>query len=889
MRWFHQWAMRIRMLFRRGGQVARLDDELRFHLDRLIAENLAAGMSAEEARTAALRAFGNPALVRDQARATWGLAGLEVVWRELGYGARTLWRSPGFSLTAAAVMALCIGAATSLYTIVRSVLAKPLPFRDPDSLVMISEHFRASALNGEMSLYNTTSTGDFYDWRSQTHGFADMAAWRFRQFNLSGERGELPEAVRAAAATWNFFGLLGVQPVYGRPFTEDEDRPEGNAVLLTWSLFLRRFGGNPAIVGREIHLDSRQFVVVGVLPSEFTYPDATVQLWVPYASGATEQYLHYHAWHQSRVIARLHPDVSLADAMSQVEAVQYRLHLEYPTAAVAEDVLPRTLADAMSQNVRKPLLLLLCAVGCMLFIGCLNVANLLVARGAARQREVAIRSALGARRLTLVREQLTESLLICAAGGTAGVLLSLIATRWLVHAWRQLPRAEAVHVDAGVLCIACALIFAAALLAGLLPAVVSTGKAALEGMQTSARTAGAHVGRTALRKTLLTVEIAVTVVLLIVSGLLLKSFARMRRGDIGIAADHLLTLGYALPAQKYRTAEQEWNFSQALLDRLRALPGVRSVALASALPGAGWVEDDIFSIVEHPPIRPGDALPDAMDRSADPGYFAALGIPLVRGRFFTSGDRGERGNKAIVNEQLARQYFPGEDPIGKHVHIAHPAGSAGIYEIVGVVGDTLWQAGQPVKATLYFPLFCGVHGSDLTLAIRTEGGPLAFAATAQKQIAALDPELPVSRVLTLDQIVGESVTGASFTASLVFAFAILSLALASVGLYGVLSYLSTQRRTEIGIRIALGAQRGRVLRTMLLDGVEPAALGLVLGFAGSAAVVRLLGSMLYRTRPTDPAVYVAVASTLMLVAGLACIVPAWRASRLDPIQVLRTE
>jgi putative ABC transport system permease protein len=889
MRWLAKLQMRVRMLFGRRAADTQLSDELQFHLDHQIAENIAAGMSAEEARYVALRAFGNPALLREQTRATWSWNRLAAWVHDLRYGFRTLRRTPGFSLIAIAVMVLCIGAATSLFTIVRSVLLKPLPFRDPSSLVMVYEHFRGDWASVGSFNYNVVSPADYYDWRAQTNGFQDMAAWRWWQFNLTGERGELPEVITASAGTWDLFPLLGVQPAFGRTFNQSEDRPASNVVMLTWSIFERRFAGDSSIVGRQIHLDGKPCTVVGILPKDFSYPDNKVQVWVPYQAVSTPEELRHHDWHQTHVIARLRPGVSLASAVSQVEAVQFHLHMQYLNDPVAEDAVSRSMIDDIAKDVKKPLIVLMCAVACMLFIGCLNVANLLVARGAARQKEVAIRSALGAQRLTLIREQLTESLLICFAGGAAGVLLSLAATQWLAHAWKDLPTAQGVHMDGVVLAFACALIFVAALLAGLLPAISSTGKKVFTVLQASSRTMGGSLSRAALRKTLLTVEIAVTVVLLIAAGLLLKSFVRLRTTDLGCDSNNLLTMSYTLPQQKYDTPQKVNSFNQSLLERLRSIPGVRAVAIGSTLPGDSWGGDDVFTIPEHPPIKPGAELPDALNRLADPGYFAALRIPLLQGRVFTNQDRDDRSHKVIISNQLARQYFPGENPIGRHL-LAPARDSAG-YEIIGVVGDTLYQVGQPVKATMYFPLFSGNtrNSFGFSLAVRTATDPLVMSIPVQKQIAALDSELPVSDVLTMDQIVGQSVGNESLSSTLVLAFAVLSLLLASVGLYGVLSYLVTQRRTEIGIRIALGAQRDQVLRLALLDGLTPAILGLVFGLAASAAAVRLIRSMLYATQPLEPIVFAGVAAMLLLVAIAACMIPAWRASRLDPMQALRTE
>ncbi|HEY1579385.1 MAG TPA: ABC transporter permease [Terracidiphilus sp.] len=882
--------------FRRRNADAELQAEMDVFLDEETAENIARGMTPEEARRQARIKFGNSQKVRESLWTQNSAPVFGNFGRDLKYAIRTLSRTPGFSLIAVAVVALCLGAATSLFTIMRSVLLRPLPFRDPERLVIVHEHFRGAWANtpGEYS-YNPVAPADFYDWRSKTHGFEDMAVMRFEGHNLTGERGELPESVRAAAGSWNLFQLLGVQPAFGRPFTEAEDQRGSTVVMLSWSVFQRRFSGDATIVGRQIHLDGKPYTVVGVLPSWFTYPDAGIQLWVPYKANTGADFLQHHDYHQSQVVARMRPDVSLANAMAQVEAVQYQLHLQYPHDPVAEDAVPRSLNEDLAGDVKKPLNVMLGAVGCMLLIGCLNVANLLVARGAARQKEVAIRSALGAQRGILIREQLTESLLICGVGGVSGILLSLAVTEWLAKAWKDLPTAQGIHVDGTVIAFASVLIFAAALIAGLLPALSTTGKSMMKALQTSARTGASSVSRTAIRKSLLTAEIAITVILLVAAGLLVKSFMRLRSADVGCITQNMLTLQYDLPDKKYDKPEKVNAFNEALLQRVRSIPGVRAAALGNTFPGAGYWGDDVFSVKEHPPVVAGQDIPDALMRFADPGYFSALGIPLVSGRFFTNDDRVAQSYKVIVSRQLVRQYFPNDYPIGKHLRVpahAQPGAPNAIdYEIVGIVGDTLFQVGKEAKATMYFPILEGDQ-SGLALAVYTVGDPLQLSVPVQKQIASLDPELPVSDVLTLEQVIGESLVNASLSAKLVLSFAILSLLLASVGLYGVLSYLATQRTTELGIRMALGAQRDHVLRLMLMDGLRPALFGLGLGLVASYAGTRIfqsMQSMLFGTKPLDPAVLGGVVATLLFVALFACFVPAWRASHVDPMQALRIE
>jgi predicted permease len=879
--------------FRRKRSDAELQDEIETFLTEETADNEARGMSPGEARRQARVKLGNPQRVRESLWTQNSPLLVTHVGHDVKYAFRTLSRTPAFSIIAVAVMALCIGAATSLFTVVRSVLLRPLPFRDPGRLMMMYEHRRGVEANTPDFNYTPVAPADYYDWRSKTQGFEDMAILRYAGFNLTGVRGELPESVRAAACSWNFFPLLGVKPALGRTFAESVDRPESTVVMLTWSVFQRRFAGDPAIVGSQIHLDGRPIAVVGVLPSWFSYPDAGIQLWVPYQAGASPEFLQHHDFHQSQVIARLRPNVSLASALAQVSAVQYRLHLQYPHDPVSEDVAPRSLNEDLAGNVKKPLNLMMSAVCCMLLIGCLNVSNLLVARGAARQKEVAIRSALGAQRATLIREQLTESILICAAGGLGGILLSVLATRLLARAWRDLPTAQGIYIDRPVIAFACALMFAAVLVAGLLPALSTTGKAMMKALQTSARTGASSVSRTALRKSLLTAEIGITVVLLVAAGLLLKSFSRLRSADVGCITQNVLTLQYSLPQKKYDTPEKVNAFNEALLESTKSMPGVRAAALGNTVPGAGYWGDFIFTVKEHPPLQPGEDLPDALSRWADPGYFNAFGIPLVNGRFFTEDDRGVRADKVIVSRRLVQQYFPGENPIGKHLRVpAHPHTADpedADYEIVGIVGDTLYQVGKEPKAAIYFPILQGGTGGVSTFAVRTESEPLQFSVPVQKKIASLDPELPVSDVRTMDQVIGQSLVNAGLSATLVLAFAILSLLLASVGLYGVLSYLTAQRTTELGIRMALGAQRGQLLQLMLVEGLRPALFGLGLGLVVSVVATRVLQSLLFGTRPLDPAVLSGVIATLLAVAVLACLAPAWRASRLDPMQALRTE
>jgi predicted permease len=888
MRWLDRLRMSVLMLFERRQEADRLDQELKFHLEQQVAENQARGMSPEQARTAAMLSFGNPTVLNEETRSMWSWSGAEGVWRNLRYGARTLRRAPGFAATAIVVMALGIGATTSLFTIVRSVLLKPLPFKDPEQLVMLYEHFRQSPSS---SPYNVVAPADFRDWRQQTHGFEDMAAWRNWGGNLSGERGELPEMVVAAAGSWNLFSTLGIEPVLGRTFTPDEDR-EGanNVVMLTWTLFQSRYSGDKSIVGKQIRIDSKPYTVVGVLPPSFVYPDLTVKLWVPYYSTLTVEEANLHDNHQSYVIARRKSKQSLAAAVAEVSALQYQIHQQNPGRPVAEDALSRPMIDDVVEDAKTPLLVLMGAVGCMLLIGCLNVSNLLVARGAARRKEVAIRGALGGSRWRLVLEQLIEGLLICLAGGALGVFLSISATDWLVRHWQELPRSEAIRLDGTVLAFSTLIVFASALLAGLIPAIFSTGKDLLTSLHDSSRSVQGSKQRAALRQVLLGGEIALTVVLLVSAGLLFRSFIHLKSSDLGCSTDKVLTIKYGLPEKQYDKPGKVLAFHEGLLQRVRTLPGVVAAGLVSVAPGDGYGGDNVFTIPEHPQQGPVLAQ-DAITRMADPGYFKAIGIPLLSGHFFDEQDRLGRTMRVLISKKFADQFFPGENPVGKHVRIPFDSNKPETYEIVGVVGDTLFRVGQAVRPMIYRSIFTGDPRVDsmATLIVRTAQEPLAMAMPVQKQVSALDADLPVYDVMTMEQVLGKSTASQSFSASLVLAFALLSLLLAAVGLYGVLSFLVTQRAAEIGIRMALGAQRSEVLRLVVLDGMRPVIAGLLLGLAGGAAAGMMIKSILFGTRPLDPVVFAAMIGSLLFTAVIASAIPALRACRIEPVQALRIE
>jgi putative ABC transport system permease protein len=870
------------MLFGRGKAEARLDEELRDHLERQIAENIAAGMSADEARHAAMRTFGNPALLRDQAHETWSWNWLDLLLRDVRYGMRTLTRTPGFAAIAILVMALGIGANVALFTIVRSVLFKPLPFRDPDRLVRLYE----SNPDGKFP-YNANAGGVFAEWKKQSRSFTDMALCGYAGYNLSGAGEQLPEGVRAGSFSWNLLPILGIQPSLGRNFTADEDRPSANpTVLLSWGLWKRRFAGNPSIVGQTVLLDARPYTVIGVMPASFAYPNAATQLWTPiyYKEPANE--INEIDNHEFMAIGRLKPGVSEAQALSELTLITRRIHdahLDDSFVSIAANMRP--LLDSLVGDMRNSLYVLLAATGCVLLIACLNVANLLVARAAARRKEQAIRTALGGSRLRLLRQHLMESLVLTAAGGTIGFVLAIGAIEWFVRNRQDMARVEAVHLDGVVVAFAAALIVLCAFFAGLISAISAKGSQVLTALQESSRANSAGHGRARLRGVLLTLEVGLTVVLLIGSGLLIKSYARLRSANLGCLTQNVLKMDFSLPEARYSKAAQRAIFFDTLLARVRNLPGVQAAGFVfPVVPGDGYGGDSGFAIPEHPAPPQGKLL-YALHRWADPGYFAAIGIPLLRGHTFDDNQRPGHSTEVIISEEFVRQHFPGEDPIGKHLRTM----GKNSFEIVGVVGDTRHVVTEPPHPMMYFALDATDDMNGAVLVVRSGRDVTQLAMPVRRMIAQMDRDLPVSDVLTMDQVIGRNNMDASFNAMLLTVFAGVSLVLAAVGLFGVLSYIVAQRTSEIGIRIALGAQREQVLRKVLMDGLRPAFIGLVLGLVASAGAARQVQAMLYGTEPLDAAVFAGVALMLLVVAALACLVPAWRASRLDPMQALRTE
>jgi predicted permease len=888
MRTWRGWVKRLRAWMADGNRDRELGNELESVVQMHMDEHLCAGMARDEARRRALIEVSGVEQVRQAVRDDRGFPQLEGWARDGKYALRTLLRTPGFSVVAIAVMAIGIGASVALFTVVRSVVLRPLPFSRSDRLVALYSQDDRSKSDAE----NNVSSGDFYDWEKASHGYEQMAIWRWTGYNMSGSAGELPEFLNAGTCSWNLFATLGAGPALGRLFARDDDHTgAGRTVILSWSFFERRFNGDPGILGKMIRLNSQNYTVIGVLPAWFRFPDPKIQLWVPWQVGESVVAVSSHYIHIAHVVARLRASASPAAALEEINAVEYGLYTRLRGAGPMEQgVIAKPLLEDIVGSVKRPLYVLLAAVVCLLLIACLNLSNLLVARSASRRREMAIRSALGSGRVSLIRQQLTESILICVIGGALGLLLAVGATEWLIRHWTELPRGYDIHPDGLAIGFALAITLLAGVLAALLPAISSTGATALSALKEGSRGIGGSLGRASLRKALLTAEVALTVVLLIAAGLLFKSFLRLRTVDLGCTTRNVLTMTYFLRGDRYSKPQQIVNFDKQLLDKVRHLPGVEAAGLTNVVPGGGYYGDHEIWIPEHPAEAPGEHHFVAY-RTADPGYFSAIGIPLLRGRFFADDELLEHDKFVIVNQELVRQYFPSEDPLGKHLRVLWRTPQGENYEIIGVVANSSYALGRPTRPMMWFPILAGIPGNsgDSVLVVRSGRDVTPLTLPIQRLIASLDANLPVKNVLTMEQIVGESTANSSFSATLVLSFAGFALLLAGVGLYGVLAYLVTQRTGEIGIRMALGARRERVLRLVLIDGLRPALLGLVIGIAASLAVTRLISSVLYGTSPLDPSVFLSVVATLLISATGACLLPAWRAAQIDPMCALRAE
>jgi predicted permease len=799
--------------------------------------------------------------------------------RDIRYALRTLGRSRGMSLAAILVLALGIGANSAIFTVVRAVLLAPLPYRDPGRLVRLYER---DVVNP--TLFNVVSAANFYDWRAAATSFESMAYYGEWQASLAPSDGSLPESLYGAICDAGFFPTLGVPPALGRTFREDEDRPNADrVVVISNALWRRRFAGEPSAIGSSIRLDGEMHTVIGVMPAAFAYPDASTQIWLPVGRMLHPRYRQMRGNHRFSAIARLKPGVSIERARADLDGIARRIKQQYPDVLTGKGANVAALADRMVSGVRPMLLVLLGAVACVLLIACVNVGNLLLARAVAARREISIRAALGASRARIARQFLTESVLLALSGAAAGILLARVGTAVLIKMAGYIPRIETVRVNETVLAFTAAVTVLTGIALGLVPAFLSSRGALSQGMHEGGRSSTSSRGARIVRDTVIAFQVALSLVLLIGAGLMLKSFANLRAVDPGFVPDRLLTIRFGLPSQRYKAPAQIAGFYRDLLDRVRVMPGVSTAALVTVPPLGGHFMDNVFTIEGRPPLPNGHFL-DAVVRAADPDYFRAAGIPIRRGRVFTAAEWLAAADKAVITESMAAAFFPNEDPIGKRLRL-NPRQS---YEIVGIVGDTRQNLAALPEPTMYFPLFEG-DTSFAALMIRAAGDPNLLSLPVQKEMRRLDADLPAVTVKTMDEMIWGGTQQNRFGLTLIGIFAALAVIMAAIGLYGVLAYTIGRRTGELGVRIALGASGSNITQLIVWQGLKPALAGVVAGIAGGLACARFLKTMLYEVTPTDPEVLAAVAMFLLAIALGACVIPALRASRTDPLVALRTE
>jgi putative ABC transport system permease protein len=800
--------------------------------------------------------------------------------QDLRYGLRTLLKTPGFAVIAVATLALGIGANTAIFSVVNGILLKPLPYSDPDRLVQIREYHVPKHPDFAVS------PGNFLEWQAQSTAFTQLAAYRTGFYTLLGS-GE-PERLVAGRVSAGLFTMLGVEPAIGRDFLADEDQPgHGNVVILSNRLWQRVFNGDPNILGASMNLSGNTFTVVGVMPRDFRFDTDESDLWAPIAFDQEERQLR--GAHYINAIAQLKPGVSLDRAQAEMSAIASRLEQQYSDSNGGWGARVHTLLDYKVRRVKATLWVLLGAVGFVLLIACANVANLLLSRAATRRREMATRAALGAGRWRIARQLMTESILLAVLGGAAGLALAA----WGVEALRaiapeNLPRVRDVGIDNRALLFTAAATLLTGLIFGLAPALHASRINLAETLKDSGR-AGEGAGRQRLRGLLIVTEVALALILLVGGGLLLKSLWQLSQVDPGFDYHNGLVTTVHLPQKKYGNDQLQVVFFENLLRELSTLPGVQSAAGSNVLP----IIDEFklgFDIEGQPSAE--DAQKPSTDYAAvTPGYFKTMGITVLRGREFTSEDNANSRRVAIINETMARQYFPGEDPIGKRINLTN--GPDRYREIVGIVRDVKQQGPDaPAKPHSYEP-FAQEPSRYCNIVLRCSIDPALVAPGVRAQVLKVDSEQPVGRFRTLEEILAGSVAQQRFSTLLLCIFASVALLLSVIGLYGVMAYSVAQRTHEIGLRMALGAGRRDVLRMVVTRGMSLTFLGVALGLAGAFLLTRLLSDilteLLFGVPPADPTTFAVIPAILALVALAACLLPAIRAARTDPMVALRCE
>jgi predicted permease len=887
-----EFASRLRGLFWKSRLDRDLDEELRAHLDMLVEENLRRGMTAEEARRAARRSFGGVIQTKEAYRDQRGVPVVETLVQDVRYAARLLRKNPGFTAVALITLALCIGANTAIFSVVSGTLLRPLPYPEPDRLVRLMQSYAQKGLSPwNMSQMN------FAAYREQSRSFEALAAISISGgANLTGV-GE-PERIQLARVTADFFNVFKVEPLLGRAFRPDEETPGKNAVcVLSYSFWQRRFAGDSQAVGTTLLLNDVATEIVGVMPEGFDFPERwpSVALWTPVALNAQRQAPFF-----LRGVGRLRPGVSPAEAEAETTAILWNSANQNPGFIGSEGApqpgadlktMVTPLKEVITVNSEKPLTILLCAAGLLLLIGCANVANLLLAKGAMRTREVAVRMALGATPLRVVRQLLTESLLLALIGGAIGAMLAWWGVRLIVRLGiERVPRLAEVSLDTTVLLFSLAIIALTGLLCGLAPARQAYALRVEAGLREGARgsTRAAHRRTNGM---LVAAQFALSVLLLVGVGLLLRSFQNLVKTDTGFRPDNVLAMTVSLSDKKYNSDDSFLQFNQSLVERVNSLPGIVRAATIDGLPLSGDDNADGI-VVEGQEPGPGDVAPVFGIRVVTPGYFETLGIRLLRGRDVEEADNRGSQLVALVDQTLARRYWPGEDPVGKRIRFAWSNDWMTVVGLVDAIKDD--ALGEPPKPHVYlsyaqWPLRSNNLPLKFYLVSRTAGDPAAAAPAVRGVVQQLDPDLPVYTVQTMTQAMARTLHSERLTNRLLVGFAALAVLLAATGIYGVMSLNVNSRVQEFGIRTALGARPRDVLGLVIAGGMRLAAAGIAAGVGGALWLTRFLESLLFEVKPSDLPTFAAAVLLLAAVALAACYLPARRATKIDPMVALRYE
>jgi predicted permease len=796
------------------------------------------------------------------------------LWQDLRHGTRMLLKKPGFTLTAVLTLALSIGANTAIFSVVNAVLLRPLPYPEPEWLAMVWEKRMREGSNDTF-----VSPADFRDWQARNHVFENMAAQISTEMALSGE-GE-PERIRLGNVSAAFFEVLGVKPMLGRSFLAEEERGRHRVVVLSHALWQRRFGAERGVIGRTIQLNGEPYAVIGVLPPSFRFPDEKIEAWFPL--DFTTGQMRARTAHFLNVFARLKPGATLEQAQNEMERIGAQLEQEHPQDNRGHSALIVPLQEQWAGRARRALLTLLAAVGLALLIACVSIANLQLVRATARQKELAIRLALGAGRARIARQLLTESMVLAACGGAAGLLLALWGGDALSGLLAQdVARLSGAPLDGRVLGFTLALTF----LTGVLSGSAAAWQASRLNLNETLKEGGQHGGsaRQLVRATLIVAEIALALVLRAGAGLMLRSFIRLQQVATGFNAEHVLTAHLSLPTARYPERNQTAIFFRQLFERLRALPGVRAVGATNLLPLDGGDMSRYLAIegYENNSQEPARAHP----RVVTPGYFQALELRLLYGRLLAEADDGQAPPVAVINETAARRYWPGQNPVGRRLHIE---GTEEWREIVGVVGDVKhWGLRESVRPEVYLSWWQIPQWSGY-LVVRAEVNAASLASALRKQVGGLDPNLPLANLRVMEEVIAGSIKGPRSYTLLLALFAGAALLLAAAGIYGVMSSVISAHTHEIGIRMALGAQAHDVMRLVIGQGMRLTLVGVAVGLTGAFALTRLMENLLFEVKATDPVTFSAVAVLLTLVALAACWLPARRATQVDPLVALRYE